>query len=173
MDPGRCPMCGKNWDGRYESSTSIPENLPKPEDGKWLNQLQNVLNREILSREQYETDSRKFNLRMPYMRVIPDEQNHIAWIEQLFKSYGVPIESDVPPVQDINGAQKAYEVARGLEQDLIPDYEWLIQNTADPNSQQVIETILFQTRMHHTMFDHALRMGGMMRQGMGRGMIRN
>lgn len=170
---GTCPMCGQTWDGRYTREMAIPDNLPRPE-ADWLNRLQDVLAREKLSKLQYEKDSRQFNLQMPYVRVIPDERNHIAWLERLLSAYGASATAAAPEVKKADSAQAAYEIARALEAELVPDYEWLIQNTSDAPSRQVIETILWQTRMHYTMFDHALSMGWMMRHrghGMGRGMM--
>ena len=56
---------------------------------------------------------------------------------------------------------KAYEVARGWEKDLIPDYEWLFQNASVLESYQVTETILSNPHAFYYV-DHALRMAGMM-----------
>lgn len=122
------------------------------------------MGREKLSENQYVKDSSKYNLRMPYMRVIPDEENHIAWIKGLFQAFGETYSADVSLVTETDSPEEAYRVAMELEQELIPDYEWLIRNASDEQARQVIETIMFQTRMHHTMFQHALSMGGMMGQ---------
>ncbi len=165
MGGGNCPMCGRQWDGRYGGEMNIPGNLPKPEDA-WLQRLSDVMGREKLSDNQYVKDSRKYNLHMPYMRVIPDEENHIAWLGGLYKAFGEKYSADIPPVTETESPEEAYRVAMGLEQELIPDYEWLIRNTSDEQTRQIIETILFQTRMHYTMFQHALNMGGMMGHGM-------
>jgi len=161
MGMGHCPMCGQQWNGRYDGEMKIPGNLPKPGES-WLQRLSDVMGREKLSEKQYVKDSRKYNLRMPYMRVIPDEENHIAWIDGLYHASGETHSADVPPVKDTDSPEEAYRVAMELEQELVPDYEWLIQNTSDGQTQQIIETILFQTRMHYNMFQHALSMGGMM-----------
>ncbi len=118
--------------------------------------------------KQYVKDSRTYNLRMPYMRVIPDEENHIAWINGLYQAFGETYSANVPPVTDTDSPEEAYRVAMELEQELVPDYEWLIQNASDEQTRQIIETILFQTRMHYTMFQHALNMGGRMGHGMMR-----
>lgn len=165
MGMGRCPMCGQQWDGRYDGEMKIPGKLPKPEEA-WLQRLSDVMGREKLSEKQYVKDSRKYNLRMPYMRVIPDEENHIAWINGLYQAFGETYSADVPPVKDTDSPEEAYRVGMELEQELVPDYEWLIRNASDDQTRHVIETILFQTRMHHTMFQHALNMGGMMGHGM-------
>jgi hypothetical protein len=165
MGMGHCPMCGQQWDGRYGGEMQIPGNLPKPEEA-WLQRLSDVMGREKLSEKQYVKDSRKYNLRMPYMRVIPDEENHIAWIGGLFQAFGETYANDAPPVKNTASPEEAYRVAMELEQELVPDYEWMIRNASDEQTRQIIETILFQTRMHYTMFQHALNMGGMMRHGM-------
>ncbi|MFO7962672.1 MAG: hypothetical protein R6U50_02010 [Desulfobacterales bacterium] len=173
MDGSRCPMCGRAWQDGNTYSLEIPENLQTPESEEWLNRIYKVYDLEKLSKAQYENDSREFNLHMPYMRVIPDENNHISWIESLFSAYSVSYKPDVPKIRVSNSAKEAYQIARELEQDLIPRYEWLIQNAPDGKTKQVIETILFQTDMHYMMFTHALRMGGMMGPGMGHGMMGN
>ena len=162
MDENRCPMCGRQWDGTYSQDFKIPETLPAPASTDWVNRLEDILKRERLSRIQYEMDSQTYNLRMPYMRIIPDERNHISWIENLFSAYGRTYSTEAPEASQTRSPEQAYEVARQLEKELIPDYEWLITNASDAETQQVLETVLFQTRMHYTMFDHALRMGGMM-----------
>jgi len=165
MGMGHCPMCGQQWDGRYAGEMNIPGDLPKPEEA-WLQRLSDVMGMEKLSEKQYVKDSRKYNLRLPYVRVIPDEENHIAWIDSLFQAFGETYANDAPPVKNADSPEEAYRVAMELEQELVPDYEWLIRNAFDEQSRQIIETILFQTRMHYTMFQHALNMGGMMGHGM-------
>lgn len=162
---GQCPMCGRSWDGRDGRSFEIRENLPRPAD-EWLQQLSLAMEKEKLSQAQYIRDSRKFDLRMPYMRVIPDEENHISWINGLYQAFGEEYTAGVPPVKETGSPEEAYRLGMELEKELVPIYEWLIENTSDDQVRQVIETILFQTRMHQAMFQHALRMGGMMGRGM-------
>ncbi len=99
---------------------------------------------------------------MPYRMVIPQEDNHINWISQLFKAYGIPSDGKVPPAVKSENLAKAYEIAMKLEDDLVARYEWLIKNVEDEDSGEVLNTALLQTRMHYMMFNHALRMGGMM-----------
>ncbi len=165
MGTGHCPMCGRQWDGSYGGEMKIPANLPKPEEA-WLQRLSDVMRREKLSEKQYVKDSRKYNLRMPYMRVIPDEENHISWINGLYQAFGETYSADMLPVKDTGSPEEAYRFAMELEQELVPDYEWLIRKASNEQTRQIIETILFQTRMHYTMFQHALNMGGMMGHGM-------
>lgn len=169
MMGGRCPMCGQQWDGRYEEYSVVPEKLPKPKSEEWVNKLQEVLSLEKLSRVQYQADSEKYQVHMPYMMIIPQEDNHIQWINALFAAYGLPAKVQTPSVKKSDTATQAYEIAMQLEEDLVPHYEWLIQNAEDDLSGEVLNNILYQTRMHYMMFNHALRMGGMMGHGMGRG----
>ncbi len=171
MMGGRCPMCGRSWDGQGQDFGSIPEKLPAPKNKEWVTKLQEILALEKQSKVQYEQDSGKYNARMPYMMVIPQEDNHIRWIGQLFSGYGLSPDGNVPPAEGSQDLTQAYEIAMKLEEHLIPRYEWLIQNAEDKDSSQVLDAILLQTRMHYTMFNHALRMGGMMGGGMGRGMM--
>ncbi len=162
MMGGRCPMCGNSWEGRGGSFGSIPEKLPKPKSREWVNNLQEVLSLEKESKTQYEADYEKYHSPMPYRMIIPQEDNHIQWITQLFNAYGLPSDGKVPPVIKSETLDKALEIAMKLENDLVPRYEWLIHNVEDTDSGEVLNTALLQTRMHYTMFNHALRMGGMM-----------
>lgn len=147
---GGCPMCGQSW-------KKIPDKLPTPKSREWINELKEALSLEKLSLAQYETDSQKFQINMPYMMIMPQEENHITWISQLFSAYGIEPDSKVPPVAQSIRLRQAYEIAIKLESDLIPRYESLIRGSGDDDSAQVIKNILYQTRMHLMMFDHALR----------------
>jgi rubrerythrin len=165
-------MCGQQWDGQGRDFGPIPESLPRPESGEWVRRLQEILALEKHSKMQYEKDSSKYNAAMPYRMVIPQEDNHIRWIGRLFSAYGVPSDGNVPSMESSEDLGDAYEIAMQLEERLVPRYEWLVQNAEDKDSAQTLDTILLQTRMHYTMFNHALRMGGMMNRGMmGPGMM--
>jgi hypothetical protein len=146
----------------------VPKSLPKPQDKEWVADLERVLSLEELSQRQYEADSAKYNLRMPYARVIPDERNHIRWIRDLFSAYDIAPSAKKLSLEQTGHAEEAYRVAMKLEEDLIPKYESLIQRAEDEDTAQILDAILLETRMHYTMFSHGLRMGGMMR-GRGRG----
>lgn len=152
---GGCPMCGQSW-------RKIPEKLPVPKSQEWAKDLREVLSLEKLSLAQYQTDSKKFHINMPYMMVIPQEENHIEWILQLFAGYGMEMDGVAPHVVQSIRLRQAYEIAIRLESDLVPRYESLVRNAGDNDTFQVLTNILYQTRMHLMMFDHALRMGGMM-----------
>ncbi|MFP4163437.1 MAG: hypothetical protein ACLFQB_05930 [Chitinispirillaceae bacterium] len=156
-DGGHCPMCGRRWDGNNMYDMPVPETLPTPQ-GAWLEDLNEVLALERLSKDQYMKDSRKFNIRRPYGMVIPQEENHIAWITDLYNAFGVAVPDSVPPLKETSSAQEALQAAMTLEQDLVPIYESLIRTAGNEQVEQVINEILLQTRMHYTMFQHALSM---------------
>ncbi len=147
----------------------IPSTLPKPKSGRWRQELEKVLELEILSRDQYEADSAKYRARMPFMRVIFDERNHIRWISDLFSAYNLTPNIKIPPLNETTDLADAYMLCIQLEEDLIPRYETLIMTAEDDTTARVIDRILRETRMHYSMFSHALRMGGMMGHGRGMG----
>jgi len=164
MMGGGCPMCGQSW-------RNIPDKLPIPKNQAWLKNLRDILSLERLSLVQYQADEAKYQVHMPYVMVIPQEDLHITWISQLFSAYGLSSAGPTPAVRKSQTLSQAYEIALKLEEDLIPRYEQLIDAAEDAQSGQVLNTILYQTRMHYMMFSHALRMGGRMGPGlMGPGM---
>lgn len=163
---GYCPMCGQQWDGHYRDEIAVPESLPKPVNRAWVRKLTDVLNLEKLSKAQYQSDSDKYRVHMPYMMVIHQEDNHIAWITKLFAAYGISAQTKVLPVEKSGSLEKAYTIAIKLENDLIPRYEWLIKNAENPKAAKILDTILLQTRMHSVMFQHAQQMRGSMGNGM-------
>ena len=163
---GRCPMCGGMMGGQGRQMT-IPDKLPAPENEEWVKNFRQVYALEKLSRAQYETDSSKYGVNMPYHMIIWQENNHIAWEEKMFSAYGISSDSPVPAVKQTSSLGEAYQVVYDLETDLIPRYEWLIKNAGDQNSKDVLDFILLQTRMHATMFQHVMGMGTM-----GPGMMR-
>ena len=163
----RCPMCGRSWDGTYADSATVPKKLPEPKNQSWINDLKASLSKERLSRAQYENDRDKYNVGGPYMMIIPQEYNHITWISDLFRAYGMKVDSIVPQITKTSTVQQAYQVAMNIESSQVPIYEKLIKNAEDDTTKQIINTILLQTRMHYTMFNHMLRMGSMGCCGMG------
>jgi len=158
--------------GSFTQTIKIPKTLPKPVNDEWVSKLQKVLASEKLSEVQYEADRGKYRVEMPYIMVIPQEENHIDLITKLFAAYGLPSDVKVPKVKETKSLTEAYGTARKLEEDLITQYEWLLQITKDNTTLQVLDAILLETRMHYTMFDHALRMGWSKGRGMGYGMGR-
>ncbi len=165
MGPG---MMGDGW-------IDVPAKLPAPKSTEWTQKLREILTLEKESLAQYQADQEKFNVYMPYMMVIPQEENHVEWIGQLFKAYGLPADGKTPPVVDNKTLKQAYELSVKMENELLPRYEWLVKKAEDRDTAQVLNAILIQSRWHLVMFDHALRMGhgyGFSRGwGMGRGMM--
>ncbi len=161
-------MMGDGW-------IDVPDKLPAPKSMEWAQKLREILTLEKESLAQYEADQEKFNVYMPYMMVIPQEEDHVEWIGQLFKAYGLPAEVKTPPVVKNKTLTDAYELSVKMENDLLPRYEWLVKKAEDRDTAQVLNVILLQSRWHLVMFDHALRMGhgyGFSRGwGMGRGMM--
>jgi hypothetical protein len=137
----------------------VPTKLPAPKGTEWVQKLREILALEKQSLAQYQADQELFNAYMPYMMVIPQEENHIEWIEQLFKAYGLSADVKAPPVVENKTLTAAYELSVKLESDLLPRYEWLVKRAEDRDTAQVLNTILLQSRWHLVMFDHALRMG--------------
>lgn len=164
-----CPMCGQGGYGMSSGVAEVPDALPRPENQEWLSRLREVLRLERHSRLQYQADEQRFGAPMPYNRIIPQESVHIARIEAMFKAYGLAAGPEAPPAQFSATLEEAYRRALALEQDLVPQYEWLIQNSPDPDTSRVLDDILRQTRTHAMMFSHALHMGGGSGPGPGMG----
>jgi hypothetical protein len=150
-------------------SMDVPRTLPQPKSARWIKELEKVLELEILSRDQYEADSSKYRVGMPYRRVIPDEHNHIHWIRGLFSAYGLEPHLKTLSLRNTADLSEAYRLCLGLEENLIPRYETLIWTAEDDTTARVIDRILRETHMHYAMFSRALRMGGRMGRGMGWG----
>jgi len=137
----------------------IPAKLPVPKNAEWVQKLREILTLEKESLAQYQSDQEKFNAYMPYMMVIPQEENHVQWIEQLFAAYGLPADGKTPPVVENKTLTNAYELSVKMENNLLPRYEWLVKKAEDRDTAQALNTILLQSRWHLVMFEHALRMG--------------
>ena len=137
----------------------VPAQLPAPKNAEWVQKLEEILTLEKQSLAQYQADQEKFNAYMPYMMVIPQEENHIEWIGQLFEAYGLPADGKVAPVVENKTLTEAYELSAKMESDLLPRYEWLVKKAEDRDTAQVLNAILIQSRWHLVMFEHASRMG--------------
>jgi len=150
----------------YGEQITIPDKLAKPKSDEWIGKLKEVLALEKMSQAQYEADRIKYKVQMPYGMIGIQEIDHIAWIEGLFLAYG--LSPDVKPlaIKETKTLSEAYKNGMQLESGLIPLDEWLIKNSPDETATEVMETILFQTRMHYTMFNHALQMVGLGGKGM-------
>jgi hypothetical protein len=171
MGPGMMGGYGMMGGGWLE----VPAKLPAPKNSEWVQKLREILTLEKESLAQYEADQEKFNAYMPYRMVIPQEEDHVVWIGQLFAAYGLPADGKTPPVVENKTLTDAYELSVKMENELLPRYEWLVKKAEDRDTAQVLDGILIQSRWHLVMFDHALRMGhgyGDSRGwGMGHGMM--
>jgi hypothetical protein len=137
----------------------VPAKLPAPKNTEWVAKLREILTLENQSLAQYQVDQEKFNAYMPYMMVIPQEENHIASIGKLFKAYSLSTDDKTGPVVETKTLTESYERGVKLEGDLFPRYEWLVKEAGDRDTAQVLNAILLQSRWHLVMFEHALRMG--------------
>jgi rubrerythrin len=162
MGPGMMGGYGSGYGmspGMMGGWIDVPTKLPAPKNAEWVQKLREILALEKQSLAQYQADQEIFNAYMPYMMVIPQEENHIEWIEELFKAYGLPSDVKTAPVVENKTLTAAYELSIKMESDLLPRYEWLVKKAEDRDTAQVLNTILLQSRWHLVMFDHALRMG--------------
>jgi hypothetical protein len=171
---GRGPMMGPGGGygmgpGMMGGWVAVPEKLPPPKNVEWVQKLREVLLLEKKSYLQYTTDADKYNAAMPYMMVIPQEEDHVELIERLFAAYGLPADGNPGPAVETKSLREAFELCARMEEELISRYAWLVQKAEDQDSAQVLNQILLQTRWHLAMFQHALGMGG---YGMGPGMMR-
>lgn len=147
---------------------SVPEKLPAPKNQEWIDNLREVLDLEKKSYRQYSLDAEKYNAAMPYLMVIPQEEDHVFLIERLFTAYGAKPGRKSSPVVETKSLREAFELCEKMERDLILRYIWLVQKAEDRDSAMVLNHILIQTRWHLAMFEHALGLGG---YGMGPGMM--
>jgi hypothetical protein len=175
MGPGSGYGMGPGMMGGW---VDVPAKLPAPKNAEWVLKLREILRLEKQSLAQYQTDQEKFNAHMPYMMVIPQEENHIGWIGQLFEAYGLTADGKADPVVENKTLTEAYELGAKMESDLLPRYEWLVKKGEDRDTAQVLNAILLQSRWHLALFEHAFRMGhgygysrgsGMMGGGYGMG----
>jgi hypothetical protein len=147
---------------------TVPDSLPTPKNAEWIQKLREILALEKKSYDQYMTDAEKYNAAMPYMMVIPQEEDHVNLIERLFLAYGLKMDGKTESAVETKSLKEAFELCTRMEQELIPRYTWLVQKAEDQDSAQILNNILLQTRWHLAMFQHALGMGG---YGMGPGMM--
>ncbi len=150
MGPGM--MGGWGW-------VDIPSKLPAPKKVEWTRKLRDVLTIEKESMAQYRMDQEKYDAYMPYMMVIPQEEDHINWIGQLFAAYGLPADAKPAPAVQTKSLDEAYKRAVNLETDLLSRYEWLVKNAEDDDSGDALNIILHQTVRHRAMFRRAMGAG--------------
>jgi len=137
----------------------IPGKLPVPGNAEWVKKLKAARVSEIKALAQFEADLDKFPAFMPYAMVIPQTDQHIRWIEELFKAYGLVLDEEIYLVGPAASQSVAYEKSKMLESELVALYEWLVKNAEDRDSVRVIDTILIRSRFHAILFEHVLRMG--------------
>jgi hypothetical protein len=151
MGPGMVGGRGMGMMGNPIAS-DVPDKLPIPRSPEWTQKLRDVLALERLSYAQDTADVKKFNVHMPYMMVIPQEEDHIRAIERLFNAFGMQADTRPLAVTQTKTITEALNVCVKLENDLIPRYEWLVKNNGDLTSAKILNEILLQTRHHLVMF---------------------
>jgi hypothetical protein len=145
--------------GQPREWIQIPSKLPAPHNDEWVKRLKQAWVSENGVLGQFEADQEKFNAFMPYMMVIPQTDRHVRWVEALFKAYGLTPDEQPSLVGPAKTLTEAFEKSAVLENELATQYEWLVKNAEDRDSARILDTILIRTRIHHVMFEHALRMG--------------
>jgi cytochrome c peroxidase len=147
------PLAGRKGTSPFESKIAIPDQLPLPKNKEFLERLKQGLAFEKLAKAQYEADKAKYQPQeSPYPHLISQEDDHIVWLAQLFRAYGVPVEPETLPVIKTESLHHAYDVGRKLEKDLFPFYDWLIDNAEDQVTKDVLHVMLHQTEMHFLWF---------------------
>jgi len=132
------------------TKVNIPDKLPIPKNEEFIRRLREGLAFDRLAKAQYEADKGKYPVKPnPYANLIAQEDDHVKWLTQLFKAYGLPADSETLPVIKTRSFEHAREVGRKLEKDLFPLYAWLIANAEEPVSRSVLHVILHQTEMHY------------------------
>ncbi len=144
---------------------NIPDKLEKPQSAEWIARFKEVYALEKMSQAQYEADRIKYKVQMPYAMIGLQEIDHIAWIEGLFAAYGIALDVQPLAIKETANLAEAYKNGMQLEENLVRLDEQLLENAPDETTADVVETILFQTRIHYTMFNHALQMAGWERKG--------
>ncbi len=163
-DGGRCGWCGPGW--HAPAAVDIPSSLPAPPSDAWLATLRLALSLERHSREQYEQDAQRFAAAMPYQRILPQELEHIRTLERLFAAYGTAVGPERRRPEDTTSLEDALATGRDLEEELLGLYERLEREANYDAVAAALGALLLDTRMHRTMFEHALSRGG---AHMGRG----
>ncbi len=157
-----CGVAGAGmWQDWTDKQVKVPARLSAPKDAEWRGKLQTILSEEKLTLVQYAHNRDKYKVVMPYKTIIPQEYNHVRWLEQLLAAYGLKAklgEKAVTKVAPSTTLAEALRDDRQLEVDLIVRYQWLIKHAPDSASRDLLGTLLLQTRIHYVLFDHALAM---------------
>jgi hypothetical protein len=155
-----CPLCGQPWRGRVDLEVTIPDKLPTPKNQLWIQKLRLALATAQQVKTQFKTDQRNFGVSNPYLYVLPQIDQHIAWIGKLFSAYGLPPRGKIPPVKTFESPGTLLHVlknGRKMELDLASQYEWLLRHAEDKVTQRVLNTILTQTNINVVLFQNDIR----------------
>ena len=155
-----CPLCGQPWRGRIKPELAIPEKLPTPKSQLWISKLRTALALEKLAKAQFEADQKKFGVSDPYLYVLPEIEQHIAWINKLFPAFGLPAQGKTTPAMTVETADtllKALKTGKKMEEDLARIYAWLLEHAGDKATKKILNTILTQTNIHIALFKNDIR----------------
>jgi hypothetical protein len=155
-----CPLCGQPWRGRVTPELAIPDKLPTPKNQLWIRKLRLALAMEKLAKAQFEADQKKFNVSHPYLYVLAEIDQHIAWISTLLSAYGLPAQGKTAPVMTLETSGtllQALKHGRKMEADLATQYAWLLTHAEDKTTKMVLNTILTQTNINRVLFQNNIR----------------
>jgi hypothetical protein len=156
-----CPLCGRSWQGRVDLELKIPEKLPAPKNLLWIHKLRMALIMEKHAKDQFEADRSKFGVSDPYLYVLPQVGQHMAWIGKLFSAYNLPPQGKTPPpaktLESCGTLLEALKNGRKLEVELAKHYEWLLKHAEDKMTKRVLNTMLTQTNININLFQDGIR----------------
>jgi hypothetical protein len=160
MKENPCPLCGQPWRGRVDLEMVIPEKLPIPKNLLWIHKLRMALAMEKLAKARFEADQRNFGVTNPYLYVLPQVDQHIAWIGKLFSAYALLPQVKNPPVLSFETADtllQTFKNGRKFEADLALQYVWLLKHAEDKVTKRVLNVILTQTNINIDLFQNDIR----------------
>jgi hypothetical protein len=155
-----CPLCGQPWRGRADLEIAIPDKLPTPKNQLWIHKLRTAWAMEKRVKTQFEADQRKFGISSPYLYVLPQINQHIAWIGKLFSAYGLLSQEKPPSEKTVETSGTILEVlksGRKREADLASQYAWLLRHAEDKLTKRVLNVILTQTNINIDLFQNDIR----------------
>ncbi len=155
-----CPLCGQPWRGRVDLNIAIPEKLPPPKNLLWIHKLRVALAMEKLAKSRFEADQKNFGVTNPYLYVLPQVDQHIAWIGKLFSAYGLLPQGKNPPVLSFESADtllQTFKNGRKFEADLASQYVWLMKHAEDKVTKRVLNIMLTQTNINIDLFQNDIR----------------
>jgi hypothetical protein len=160
MNEKPCPLCGQPWQGRVKKELVIPDKLPTPKNQLWVSKLRMALAMEKLAKAQFEADQKQFDVSSPYIYVLPEIEQEIAWISKLFSAYGLSAQEKTSPVMKVRTFETLFSAlknGRKMEEDLATQYAWLLKHAGDKATKIVLNTILTQTNIHLVLFKKDIR----------------